>query len=69
MQKMISGCKSNLRLLVASIRTPDELADLAGRGCDTFTFSPAIAAKLFTVESTIQAAADFEAAARRNGAY
>lgn len=39
------------------------------QGCDTFTISPVVAGKLFNVGYTIDAAADFEAAARRNGAY
>jgi hypothetical protein len=38
------------------------------QGCDTFTFSPAIMAKLCEVPATAQAALDFEAAAARNGA-
>ena len=54
------------RLLVASIRDASEMAYLASKGCDTFTFSPQVSAQLFNCESTIKAAADFESAAKRN---
>lgn len=49
-----------LRLLVASLRSPDDLARLAAEGLDTFTISPAIAAALFAVEPTLAAAEQFE---------
>lgn len=39
------------------------------QGCDTFTISPSVAMKMFMVESTLDYFVDFEAAARRNGAY
>ena len=51
---------SQLRLLVASLRSADDLARLAAEGLDTFTISPAIAAELFAVEPTLAAAAQFE---------
>ena len=44
-------------------------ASLLLQGCDTFTISPSVAMKMFMVESTLDYFADFEAAARRNGAY
>ena len=47
----------NLILLVALLQ----------QGCNTFTFSPAIMAKLCKVPATMEAALDFEAAAARNG--
>ena len=37
------------------------------QGCDTFTISPATSSKLFNFSNTIDAAADFELAAKRNG--
>jgi len=55
-----AGARSPLRLLVASLRTPDDLARLAAEGLDTFTISPAIAAELFAVEPTLAAADQFE---------
>ena len=51
---------SQLRLLVASLRSADDLARLAAEGLNTFTISPAIAAELFAVEPTLAAAAQFE---------
>jgi transaldolase len=48
------------RLLVASLRAPDDLARLAAEGLNTFTISPEIAAALFAVEPTLAAAAQFE---------
>jgi transaldolase len=49
-----------LRLLVASLRSTEDLARLAAEGLNTFTISPAIAAELFAVEPTLAAAAQFE---------
>jgi len=66
MQRIVEGVvpaartEARLRLLVASLRSPDDLARLAAEGLDTFTISPAIAAELFAVESTLAAAAQFE---------
>lgn len=37
------------------------------QGCNTFTISPAVAEQLYTVPDTLTAAAEFEAAAARNG--
>ena len=55
-----AGGRSPLRLLVASLRTPNDLARLAAEGLDTFTISPAIATELFAVEPTLAAADQFE---------
>ena len=60
MQRCVDGVGSPLRLLVASLRSPDDLARLAAEGLDTFTISPSIAAALFAVEPTEAAAAQFE---------
>ena len=66
MQRIVEGVvpaartDARLRLLVASLRSPDDLARLAAEGLDTFTISPAIAAELFAVEPTLAAAAQFE---------
>ena len=48
------------RLLVASLRSPNDLAHLAAEGLDTFTISPDIATALFAVEPTLAAASQFE---------
>jgi transaldolase len=55
-----AGARSPLRLLVASLRTPDDLARLAAEGLDTFTISPSIAEALFAVEPTLAATDQFE---------
>ncbi len=53
------------RLLVASLRTPVDVARLAAAGVNTFTIGPAVAQALFDVQATLDAAAEFEAAAAR----
>jgi transaldolase len=68
MQQAIAGVGSATRILVASIRSVDDIALLAAQGLDTFTFSPLVAAAFFEVAATNQAATDFEQAARRMGA-
>jgi transaldolase len=68
MQQAIAGVGSATRILVASIRSVDDIAFLATQGLDTFTFSPAIAEAFFDVTATNQAVNDFEQAARRMGA-
>lgn len=65
MQRIVEASDSDMRVLVASIRQASELAELAAEGLDTFTFSPAVAAQLFNDSLTINAAAEFEAAAVR----
>lgn len=68
MQQAIAGVGSATRILVASIRSVDDIALLAAQRLNTFTFSPAIAAAFFDVTATNQAATDFEQAAKRMGA-
>lgn len=68
MQRIAGGMGSNVRILVASIRDVDSMADLCAAGMDTFTFSPEVARALFTDQLTNQAAEEFEAAAIRCGA-
>ncbi|WP_411868032.1 transaldolase family protein [Vulcanococcus limneticus] len=60
MQRCVAGIGSPLRLLVASLRQPQDLARLAAEGLDTFTISPAIVAGLFASTATIEAAEQFE---------
>jgi len=60
MQGAVQGLGSPLRLLVASLRSPDDLARLAAEGLNTFTISATIAAQLFAVEATEAAALQFE---------
>lgn len=54
------------RVLVASLRSAEQMLALAAKGLDTFTFSPAICDALLDVEATNKAAADFERAARES---
>jgi len=60
MQRCVAGVGSPLRLLVASLRQPEDLARLAAEGLDTFTISPQIAAELFASPVTRAAAEQFE---------
>jgi transaldolase len=68
MHRAIAGVGSATRILVASIRSVDDIAFLATQGLDTFTFSSAIAEAFFDVTATNQAATQFEQAARHMGA-
>lgn len=63
MQQILATSGRQTRLLVASIRTADDLAVLAAAGMNTFTFGPKIAEELFADHLTAEAAADFEKAA------
>ena len=60
MQRAVDALGSPLRLLVASLRSTDDLARLAAEGLKTFTISAAIAEQLFAVEATEAAALQFE---------
>lgn len=64
MQKGLNGVKSSTKLLVASIRSIEDLTALAQNSLDTFTVSPAIAEQLFHVDATTDAALAFEKAAQ-----
>ncbi|KAL3765823.1 hypothetical protein ACHAWU_002618 [Discostella pseudostelligera] len=67
MQNIVDGLGSDTRILVASLRDAETLADLAVDGLDTFTFSPAVARMFFEEPLTDIAAAEFEEAAARGG--
>ncbi|MFN9692628.1 MAG: transaldolase family protein [Synechococcaceae cyanobacterium] len=60
MQRCLDGVESPLRLLVASLRQPQDLTILAAAGLNSFTISPALAEALFHVEATLAAAQQFE---------
>jgi transaldolase len=64
MQRCLDGVGTSLKLLVASLRDPEDLVRLAASGIDTFTISPAIAASLFKSSATAEAAEQFERDAR-----
>ncbi|EJK72856.1 hypothetical protein THAOC_05573 [Thalassiosira oceanica] len=57
--------QADTRILAASIRDAESLADLAVAGLDTFTFSPDVARQLFDEPLTLSAAEEFEKAAAR----
>jgi len=63
MQEIIQASGSETRVLVASLRTADDLVRLGRLGLDTFTFSPKVAASLFAEDLTEAAAEVFEKAA------
>ena len=60
MQRSLTGVGASVRLLVASLRQPHDLTQLAGAGLNTFTISPELAAALFNCEATAAASAQFE---------
>ena len=65
MQETVEELESDMRVLVASVRTAAELSKLASKGCDTFTISEKVAAEMFSDPLTTQAALDFQSAAQR----
>ena len=67
MHKILSGSGSNTRLLTASLRTAEQVVDLAAAGLDTFTFGAGVAAELLASDLTGAAAADFQRAAKAMG--
>ena len=71
MQGIVDLCTSydgEMRLLVASVRSAEEVAALAAEGCNTFTLSPAVAEQLVGDPLTAAAAAAFQADAEAMGA-
>ena len=71
MQEIIDmSCEydGDTRLLVASIRSAAEIAELAANGCNTFTISPAVAAQLLDDPLTAAAAEVFQEHADEMGA-
>jgi transaldolase len=64
MQNVLNGVQSSTRILVASIRSVDDIAYLAAEGLNTFTFSPHIAAAFFSSQHTMMATKTFEESAR-----
>jgi len=65
MQRIAEVSGGGMRILVASIKSASDMAELAACGMDTFTFSPTIAGEMTSVEQTLKAAEDFEGAALR----
>jgi transaldolase len=63
MHTVLAQLDSSTRLLVASIRSADDVGRLAQAGLDTYTLSATVAAELFANRQTLEATAVFEAAA------
>ncbi len=59
MQRCLDGLGSSLRLLVASLRQPDDLVALAAVGVDSFTLGPALVERLYRCAATEAAAETF----------
>ena len=68
MQQALDGVGATTRLLVASLRHPTDLSRLAAAGVGCFTMAPALAADLFAIDPTAEAAAKFERDAEAAGA-
>ena len=67
MHDILARNGSPTRLLTASLRTVEQVIDLATRGLDTFTFGTLVAGKLLASNLTSAAAADFQRAAEAMG--
>ncbi|MBU2502713.1 transaldolase [bacterium] len=64
MHRILTGTASPVRLLVASLRRPEQVLALAAEGLDTFTLTPELVEPLLQDELTEKAAAAFAEAAR-----
>lgn len=65
MQAVLRSTGTDMRLLVASLRGPERVIELARLGLDTFTFGPEVADALLHDELTDAAAAAFARSAQR----
>eukprot|EP00271_Cylindrocystis_brebissonii_P004293 TRINITY_DN15928_c0_g1_i1.p1 TRINITY_DN15928_c0_g1~~TRINITY_DN15928_c0_g1_i1.p1 ORF type:complete len:318 (+),score=56.49 TRINITY_DN15928_c0_g1_i1:305-1258(+) len=64
MKDIVESLDSDLRILVASIKSSQQVTALAIEGLTTFALSPEVVADMFYNEDTARAAEDFERAAR-----
>jgi transaldolase len=60
MQRCLQGVQSSTRLLVASLRSAEQLLQLTPAGIETFTLAPALARQLWQDPATAEAVAGFE---------
>ena len=65
MQAVLRSTGTDTRLLVASLRGPERVIELARLGLDTFTFGPEVADALLHDELTDAAAAAFAKSAQK----
>jgi len=63
MARILDGTAAPTRLLVASLRSAQQVLALAEQGLDTFTFGPAVAQELIASDLTTSAAQQFQLAA------
>jgi transaldolase len=64
MGRCLGTLSRSTRLLVASLRSLEEITRLAAEGVDTFTLAPHLARQLWTHSATTAAVARFECDAR-----
>ncbi|CAM6064204.1 unnamed protein product [Sphagnum tenellum] len=69
MQKIIKGVNSEMRLLVASIRSVEQLTTLAAQGVNSFAVPETIVTQLFNDPDTEKAATEFAQASSRNAVW
>jgi transaldolase len=67
MYDILAGTDSLTRLLTASLRSAEQVVDLAAKGLDTFTFGPGVADQLLESDLTATADTDFQRAAEAMG--
>lgn len=60
MQQCLAGSGASTRLLVASVRSPEDLTALVPSGVEAFTLSPSLARQLWTHPASEEAATHFE---------
>lgn len=63
LESMGAMSRGKTKILVASLRSAQQVVALAARGFDSFTLAPAVAETLLSDPASEQATADFEAAA------
>ncbi|MEO9824050.1 MAG: transaldolase family protein [Paracoccaceae bacterium] len=65
MKDIQSSDEDGCQIMVASLRAPEQMVELAGLGMDVFTIAPGIAQALMSEARSHAAYAEFEAAARK----
>lgn len=68
MQRVVETAGSGTRLLVASLRSPEDIVNLAAIGVDAFAVPFPVFEALYEEPLTAQAVADFDAATERSAA-
>lgn len=67
MHDILARTGSETRLLTASLRTAEQVVDLAARGLNTFTFGTRVADQMLASDLTAAVTADFQRAAEAMG--